>query len=67
MKNIEEYTDIINRARPVSKKHSPMPVSQRAAQFSPFAALTGFDEEIVKTSEEEIRMMEKIMSYDTEE
>lgn len=37
------YEDIINLSRPISKKHRPMPNSARAAQFSPFAALTGYD------------------------
>lgn len=37
-----KYDDIINLPRPVSSKHPPMPMSDRAAQFSPFAALTGY-------------------------
>ena len=36
-----DYSDIINRERPVSKKHPPMDRMMRAAQFAPFAALTG--------------------------
>ena len=38
-----KYNDIINLPRHVSKTHNPMPTSDRAAQFSPFAALTGHD------------------------
>ncbi len=38
-----KYDDIINLPRHVSKKHPPMPAIDRAAQFSPFAALTGYD------------------------
>ena len=34
-----DYSDIIDRERPVSKKHSPMDRMMRAAQFAPFAAL----------------------------
>lgn len=45
-----QYDDIINLPRPVSKKHPPMPMSKRAAQFLPFAALTGFEGEIAETS-----------------
>ena len=37
-----KYDDIINMERPVSK-HPPMPRSNRAAQFAPFAALTGYE------------------------
>ena len=40
------YDDIIDLPRPVSKKHPPMPMMKRAAQFLPFAALTGFEGEI---------------------
>ncbi|EIW12985.1 hypothetical protein KCA1_2476 [Lactiplantibacillus pentosus KCA1] len=39
-----EYADIIDTPRPVSKHHLPMPQSDRAAQFAPFAALTGYNE-----------------------
>lgn len=37
------YDDIIHLQRPFSKKRKRMSLSDRAAQFSPFAALTGFD------------------------
>lgn len=43
------YDDIIHLSRPVSKKHRPMPACDRAAQFSPFAALTGHDAAIRET------------------
>ena len=43
---MSNYEDIIGLPHPVSKKHPPMSISDRAAQFSPFAALTGFEEEI---------------------
>ena len=43
------YEDIIERERPVSKKHRPMPAANRAAQFSPFAALSGYDDAIRET------------------
>ncbi len=44
------YDDIIDLPRPVSKKHPPMPMMKRAAQFLPFAALTGFEAEIAETA-----------------
>ena len=38
-----KYEDIINLPHPTSKRFSRMPLAERAAQFSPFAALTGYD------------------------
>ena len=49
MKPTHKYDDIINLPRPVSKKRSPMSNYDRAAQFSPFAALTGYDAVIAET------------------
>lgn len=43
------YEDIINMPHHVSKKRPSMPMSDRAAQFAPFAALTGYDEAIAET------------------
>jgi hypothetical protein len=44
------YDDIINLHRPISKTHPQMPISGRAAQFSPFAALTGHSVAIEETA-----------------
>ncbi len=44
------YDDMINLPHPVSKKHPQMPLYDRAAQFSPFAALTGHEEAIRETA-----------------
>ena len=49
MKETHRYDDIINLSRPVSRKRSPMSNYDRAAQFSPFAALTGYDAVIAET------------------
>jgi len=49
MKPTHKYDDIIHLSRPVSKKRSPMSHYDRAAQFSPFAALTGYDAVIAET------------------
>ena len=38
-----QYDDIINLPHPVSAKHPQMPMMNRAAQFAPFSALTGYD------------------------
>lgn len=40
------YDDIIDLPHPEPKRHKRMPRSERAAQFAPFAALSGFDEVI---------------------
>lgn len=39
----DQYDDIINLPHPESKRYPRMPLADRAAQFSPFAALTGYD------------------------
>ena len=46
---MEEFDDIINLPHHVSKNHPPMPMMNRAAQFAPFAALTGYDAVIQET------------------
>ena len=48
-----DYSDIIDLPHPVSKKHPPMPKEARAAQFAPFAALTGLDDMMDATAENE--------------
>ena len=45
-----KYDDIINLPHHVSTKRPQMPMSDRAAQFSPFAALTGYDAAIKETA-----------------
>lgn len=40
------YDDIINLPHHVSEQHPQMPIRDRAAQFSPFAALTGYEGEV---------------------
>ena len=44
------YDDIINLPRHVSLTHKHMSMNDRAAQFLPFAALTGFDASIMETA-----------------
>ena len=38
------YADLYALERPISAKHRPMDRIKRAAQFAPFAALTGFEQ-----------------------
>lgn len=40
------YDDIINSKRPSSREHPKMSLHDRAAQFAPFAALTGYEDAI---------------------
>ena len=44
MKYDNQYDEIINLPHHVSKKHPQMSMYARAAQFAPFAALTGYDD-----------------------
>lgn len=44
----DDYSNMLDLPRPVSKKHPPMSVERRAAQFMPFAALTGFESAVQK-------------------
>ena len=44
-----QYDDIIHLPHHVSATRPQMPMSDRAAQFSPFAALTGYDAAIKET------------------
>ena len=55
-----KYDDIINLPYPTSAKHPHMPISDRAAIFSPFAALTGHGDAIRETA----RLTEQKMELD---
>lgn len=44
------YDDIINLPRHVSSSRPQMPTIKRAAQFAPFAALTGHEEAVKETA-----------------
>lgn len=46
----KKYGDIIHLPHHVSSVHPHMPVSDRAAQFAPFAALTGYGDVIKETA-----------------
>ena len=57
------YDDIINLPHHVSKKHPQMALQDRAAQFSPFAAVTGHEEAIEETA----RLTDKRIVLDEDE
>ncbi len=44
-----EYEDMLFLPHHVSRCHPPMSMEERAAQFSPFAALTGYEDAIRET------------------
>ena len=48
----DDYADILNLPRPEPARHKRMPTRNRAAQFMPFAALTGYEDAIGKTAEQ---------------
>ena len=47
---MKDYSDIINLDHYISNKHPRMSEEERAAQFAPFAALTGYEESIIETA-----------------
>lgn len=57
------YGDIINRPRHISSIHAPMSIMNRAAQFTPFAALPGHSQSVTEAA----RQTETYLSLDEEE
>lgn len=67
------YDDIINLKRPISKKHQPMSIYNRAGQFSPFAALTNYSDIIAEEgrltksqsdlNEDQIVEIDRVLQY----
>ncbi len=59
---MDKYKDIINLPHKQSNKRPHMPLLDRAAQFAPFAALTGYDDAVKETArltDERIEMSEE--------
>ena len=72
------YDDLLTLPHHVSTRHPPMPMEDRAAQFSPFAALTGYGAAIAETArlteerrelteEEKLRISEKLTALQERE
>lgn len=69
----DTYEDMLEMKYPYVSKHSRMSLYNRAAQFSPFAALTGYEEAIEETgrltdtkiilSEESKAELNRILTY----
>ena len=57
---MNRYEDIINLPHHVSKTRPQMSMAERAAQFSPYAALTGYDAAIAETG----RLTEERAAFD---
>ena len=65
MRMNNRYDEIINLPHHVSKTRPQMPMSDRAAQFAPFAALTGYDSAIKETgrlTDERIELDEEALT-----
>lgn len=54
----KEYGDIIDREHYVDRNHPQMSRLNRAAQFSPFAALTGYDDLIDEAARQTSNLVE---------
>ena len=64
---IGPYDDIIHLPPHKSKIHPPMSCENRAAQFSPFSALTGYEtaiENTIRFSEEQMILSEAGVQID---
>lgn len=65
MRMNNRYNEIINLPHHVSKTRPQMPLSDRAAQFAPFSALTGYDAAIKETgrlTDERIELDEEALT-----
>ena len=58
---VEDYSDIIDLPHHTSMKHPRMAAEMRAAQFAPFAALTGYEETIEEAA---LRQQAEVMARD---
>ena len=63
---MSNYDDIINLPHHVSKRHPQMSMWNRAAQFAPFAALTGYEDAIQDSIQENQRAFEERTTDDGE-
>lgn len=55
----KRYDKILEMPHHTSATHKPMPLYNRAAQFSPFAALTGYEDIISDTAERQIQSFQE--------
>ena len=55
----KRYEKILEMPHHTSATRKPMPLYNRAAQFSPFAALTGYEDIISDTAERQMRSFQE--------
>ena len=70
---MNDYSDIIDHPHYRSKTRTPMPMLSRAAQFAPFAALSGYEESVreaarltdhrIELDESEIALLNDKLQY----
>lgn len=63
----EDYQDIIHLPHHVSDNRPHMSMHDRAAQFSPFAALTGYDDAVKEAARITERLVEEADAVSPEE
>lgn len=61
--DFSKYENMLYLKRPVSRNHPPMDLKDRAAQFSPFAALTGYGD-AVKETERQTEQRRELDGYE---
>lgn len=67
-KDSHKYDDMLELEHHQSTKRPHMPLHDRAAQFAPFAALTGYGEAIEETVREvEEKVEEEMIGFTTDE
>lgn len=49
-RTLADYADLIDLPHPVSTRRQPMPIHDRAAQFAPYDALTGYSAMVRETA-----------------
>ncbi len=60
-----KYADMLEREHPISKRHPRMSLEHRAAIFSPFAALTGYEAVLQETAR--VTEADKVLTTDERE
>ncbi len=64
MSNHFPYEDIVNLPSHISKKYPQASLADRAARFSPFAAIAGYEDmvtEVARTTNEKITLDDNIL------